>query len=195
MPPFCDPPGQPDPAQGMVRPCDHQGCEGTGSYPAPRGRDDLRSYYWFCLDHVREYNRAWNYYAGMTAEEVETHVREDVVGWRPTWPMGMNARFDPRSAHGFRDPFGFFAEGSEAEDRRFRRGTAEPPETEGRKTPERRAYALFGLEPPVTLARLKARYKELVKRHHPDANGGDKAAEEKLKLINVAYGFLKRWCA
>ena len=52
-----------------------------------------------------------------------------------------------------------------------------------------------GLQPPVSLARLKARYKELVKRHHPDANGGDKVAEEKLKLINVAYGLLKRWCS
>jgi hypothetical protein len=194
-PPFCDPSGPSDPAEAMARPCDREGCEGIGSYPAPRARDDLRNYYWFCLEHVREYNRAWNYFAGMSAEEVETHVREDVVGWRPTWPMGVNGQFDPRAAHGFRDPFGFFAEGPETGRRRFRKDGGQPPESEGRKAPEHRAFALFGLQPPVSLARLKARYKELVKRHHPDANGGDKVAEEKLKLINVAYAFLKRWCS
>jgi len=54
-----------------------------------------------------------------------------------------------------------------------------------------RRSPFFELEPPFTLVRLKARYKVLVKLHHPDAHGGDKAAEEKLKIINQAYATLK----
>lgn len=171
------------------RRCDHEGCDGAGEFRAPRGRDALRTYYWFCLDHIREYNKAWNYFAGMSREEVEHYVREDVVGWRPTWPIGLRQRFGrgPR----FYDPFGFFA----AEGKRGR--TEEKTETASEddyvpNTREGKALALLNLRPPITLSAIKRRYKELVKRHHPDANNGDKSAEEKLKLINEAYGILKR---
>jgi DnaJ-domain-containing protein 1 len=175
-----------------MRSCDHPSCSGQGLYPAPRGRDALHSYYWFCLDHVREYNRAWNFYAGMSQEEVEEHVREDIVGWRPTWPMGVReTRFTGTYQAETHDPFGFFGAarkgGEAAADSRF--GWLP-------SSPEGRALAVFDLEPLVTLATLKTRYKELVKRHHPDANGGDKASEEKLKRINVAYRVLKAaFCA
>lgn len=193
VPPFSGREAGPD---GSSKPCDHPGCQAAGAFPAPKDRTNLRDFLWFCLDHVREYNRTWNFYEGMSADEVETFVREDVVGWRPTWPMGLKQGFG-RMGAGIRDPFGFFADEAAAESARKSAGTDGPDGNGGSKDPElpeRRAFALFELDPPVTLARLKARYKELVKRHHPDANGGDKAAEEKLKLINAAYGLLKRWC-
>ncbi|MGB8274863.1 MAG: J domain-containing protein [Alphaproteobacteria bacterium] len=181
-------------AGGHGRPCEHPGCTNAGLHRAPRARDDLRNYYWFCLDHVRAYNRSWNFYAGMSEQEVESSVREDVVGWRPTWPIGMAARFGRAAAKRFRDPFGFFADAAADEESRPRHGSAGASGASPGKAPESQAFALFELRPPVSLANLKARYKELVKRHHPDANGGDKAAEEKLKLINHAYGLLKRLC-
>jgi DnaJ-domain-containing protein 1 len=171
---------------GKAGQCDHPGCTGKRLYRAPRARNALNSYYWFCLEHVRLYNRAWNFYAGMSAEEVEACIREDVVGWRPTWPMEPG-RF-PHSLRGNRyDPFGLFGKGRGGRD-----ATARSRQCWPRRSPERKALTLFDLEPPVTLADLKARYKELVKRHHPDANGGDKTAEEKLKRINGAYRILKR---
>lgn len=175
-----------------MRRCDHEGCKNAGEFRAPRRRDSLRTYYWFCLDHIREYNKAWNYYAGMSREEVERHVREDIVGWRPTWPVGLRGRFG-RGAR-FYDPFGFFT-GAEAGAQEAADDGAASPGEYVPETREGKALAQLNLRPPITFSAIKSRYKELVKRHHPDANNGDKGAEEKLKLINEAYGILKRFFA
>ena len=176
-----------------TRSCGHPACGEEGLYRAPRSRDHLRSFYWFCLDHVREYNKAWNYYAGMSADEIEAHIRADVVGRRPTWPMGWWAR--RRAGLDYdtvRDGFGFFAhdgkkgaEKAEGAERDDKQNTLSPTSAEAK------ALSTMDLTPPLTLDKLKARYKELVKRFHPDTHGGDKAAEERLKLINQAYTTLR----
>jgi DnaJ-domain-containing protein 1 len=170
-----------DQAKG-TRLCDHPGCGQDGEYRAPRSRDKLNDYYWFCLDHVRAYNAAWDFYAGMTSEQIERELRQDSTWQRPTWPLGSKGskrRFGPFDLH---DPLGVFDAEPEA--------SAAPRPAP--LTPEDAAMCLLDLTPPLTLAALKARYKELVKRHHPDANGGDKAAEEKFKQINQAYNILLR---
>jgi len=159
----------------MARPCDHAGCAAAGDFRAPRSRADLQHFYWFCLSHVRAYNAAWNFYAGMSEAEIEAEIRSDTVWQRPTWPLGsrIGARAHPR------------CDLDEA---------AEPTRESMRKrplSPEEESLAVFELVPPLTFPTLKARYKELVKRHHPDAHGGDKEAEEKLKVINQAYATLK----
>jgi curved DNA-binding protein CbpA len=168
----------PEDARPRARLCDHPGCAGAGEFRAPLARDRLDQYYWFCLDHVREYNAAWNYYAGMSEDEIEREIRRDIVGQRPSWPLGARVG---RVHWKIRDHLGLFGE-DEAPEREVRRR----PETK-----EEAALRLFELETPFTLVRLKARYKELVKLHHPDAHGGDKAAEERLKLVNQAYSTLK----
>ena len=170
------------------RSCDHPDCTAEAEFRAPRSRVDLRSYFWFCLEHIRAYNRAWNYFEGMDDAEIEDQVRRDTVWERPTWPFaGRQARVFAESR--INDPLGAFSEHDphEEEHPRFR------PSRHG-KTPEERALAVLEIEPPITVDRIKARYKELVKRHHPDANGGDKHAEERLKMINEAYSTLKN-CA
>ncbi len=169
--------GQSAPA-AATRLCDHPGCAATGDYRAPRARDRLGVFYWFCLDHVRAYNAQWNYYAGMSAAEVEAAIRADTVWQRPSWPLGSRTsfRFDAK----IRD-FGLF-------------GFAEAEERAARKRPlseQEQAALVFELAPPFSFAELRARYKALVKLHHPDAHGGDKAAEERLKVINQAYATLK----
>ncbi len=162
-----------------LRSCDHPGCAGQGDFRAPRSKAELNQFYWFCLDHVRAYNAAWNYYAGMSEAEIEAEIRSDTVWQRPTWPLGsrLGARIHVRwEDYGLLDP-------EEAAER--------PRERARPRTPQEEALAVFALELPLTLSALKARYKELVKRHHPDSHGGDKAAEEKLKVINQAYSTLK----
>jgi len=162
-----------------LRPCDHPGCAAAGDFRAPRSKSELDAFYWFCLDHVRAYNAAWNYYAGMSEAEIEAEIRSDTVWQRPTWPLGsrIGARFEPR----WRDDGLFDVDGT----------TERPRERKRPLTAEEEALAVFELTPPLTFRSVKARYKELVKRHHPDAHGGDKAAEEKLKVINQAYATLK----
>jgi hypothetical protein len=173
-----------------ARPCDHPGCAAGGEFRAPKSRLELREYYWFCLDHVRAYNSAWNYYAGMTDREIETEIRRDTVWQRPSWRLGD--RHGPGHAARIRDYFDMFAAGPGGSGHWDRRNRERPPDAERRALSAReQALSVFEIEPPFTQVRLKARYKTLVKLHHPDAHGGDRAAEEKLKIINQAYATLK----
>jgi hypothetical protein len=172
-----------------VRPCDHPGCEAGGDFRAPKSRLELDRYYWFCLEHVRAYNIAWNYYAGMSASEIEAEIRRDTVWQRPSWKLGERHGPGPRIS----DPFSVYSSNGHGFDhdahtkRAGRAGEAHARALSARE----QALAVFDLEPPFTVVRLKARYKVLVKQHHPDAHGGDKEAEEKLKIINQAYATLK----
>ncbi len=178
--------------------CDHPDCTRPGEHRAPRARDRLDEYYWFCLEHVREYNKAWNYFAGMSPGQLESFLREDVVGHRPTWRLGAlghtpwrdDQMSDPEH---WVDSLGLFraARARQRADRR-RRATGEAPGTPGRPlTPVENAMKVMDLVPPLTLTALRVRYRELVKRYHPDTNGGDRAAEERLKEITQAYSTLR----
>ncbi|MBF0560949.1 MAG: J domain-containing protein [Alphaproteobacteria bacterium] len=160
------------------RTCEHPQCSRPGDYRAPRSRN-LDNYYWFCLDHVRDYNKAWDYYFGMSQAEIENHIRHDTVWRRPTWPLGKGReQFDPRTVG---DRFGLFEEdGIDVSCRK--------PAT----TPEYDAMRIMELLPPLTKESLKKRYKELVKCLHPDTHNGDKVAEEQLKVIIDAYKTLMR---
>jgi hypothetical protein len=178
-----DPPRPPH-----ARLCDHPGCDAEGMHRAPRARDRLDDYLWFCLDHVRDYNRGWDYYAGMSEEEIEAHRRADTTWRRPTWPLGRGtdgSRRDP----GISDPFDLFETDSPGPNER---GDRAAPRERRRMTDEEHALSVLDLAPPVTREAVKRRYKSLVKALHPDANGGDKRAEERLKLINQAYATLKK---
>jgi hypothetical protein len=169
-------------AGAALRSCDHPGCGGHGEYRAPKSPKALNDYYWFCLDHVRAYNAAWDFYAGLAPDEIERMLRMDTTWQRPTWPLGTLSggrfRFNPERV---RDPFDFFADDME---RPRHSDNANP-------SAEQKAMRVMDLTWPLTLEKLKARYKELCKLHHPDTNGGDKAAEERFKQIGQAYKTLR----
>ena len=166
--------------------CSYPGCDCEGTFRAPRTRDKADGFYWFCLDHVRAYNKAWDYFAGMTRDEIEKFQR-DVSTWhRPTWPFGAHPGFGNGSGD-MDDPFGMMGEAhaNRAGGREDGRDGAA-----GLPLDQRRALETLNLEARASLQQIKSRYKQLVKRFHPDANGGDPAAEERLKEINQAYEFL-----
>jgi DnaJ-domain-containing protein 1 len=167
--------------------CDHPGCAAGGEFRAPRSRLELDTYFWFCLDHVRAYNAAWNYYAGMSEVEIESEIRRDTVWQRPSWKLGQ--RHGPAYEARMRDPFDLY-NGKERKSGGGQR-RAGPDATDRVASACDQALAVFDIDPPFTQSSLKARYKVLVKMHHPDAHGGDKEAEEKLKIINQAYTTLK----
>jgi len=173
------------------KPCDFPGCTADGEFRAPKSRSRLGDFHWFCLEHVRAYNRSWDYYKGMTPEEIEWHVQQDVQWRRPVWPLGgrvgMNGPVVPPE---MRDLFGLFDESGEEGESRRRKG-AQAPKHAAPLSAEDKALRVLDLDPPATMAHIKAKYIELVKQLHPDANGGDMAAEEKLKLVNQAYATLR----
>jgi hypothetical protein len=181
-----------DPPKTQQRSCEWPGCAEHGDFPAPRSRTALREYRWFCLAHVRQYNLAWDYYAGMTAEQIEAHIRADSTWRRPSWRLGTR----PSGVNGFiwdaaSDPLGLIEDPELfGKSRREKVDTKAPPNM----TPaQHQAMGVMEVEWPVTLQELHGRYKELVKLHHPDANGGDKNAEERLKAVNLAYSTLKQY--
>jgi curved DNA-binding protein CbpA len=179
--------------------CEWPGCSGAATHRAPKGRTRENEYWRFCLNHVREYNHSYNFFAGMTEDDIARYQKEAVIGHRPTWKMGMNggrpatrsysARFQPHPDD-VDDPLNLFrhfgANGNSAESERLRRR-----ESRVIRNAERRALDTLGLDPGATTAEIKLRFKMLVKRHHPDANGGDRSTEDRLREIIQAYKYLK----
>ncbi|MGB0749519.1 MAG: J domain-containing protein [Magnetospiraceae bacterium] len=147
----------------------------------------MTEYVWYCLDHIRAVNRAWNYYEGLSEDEVEADLRLDTTWRRPSWKFGTT-RMEARAREQFyEDPLrAFDGQHEDKRHQRYEAETREPPE-------QARALKTLGLSPPTTLEAVKARYKELVKCHHPDANQGSKESEEKFKEISDAYRILRDW--
>ena len=169
--------------QDAIHACDYPGCEEDGIHRAPHSPGALRSYYWFCLEHVRRYNATWSFFDGMSRPEIEAYLHADLTWHRPTWRFGMSHRLRKAvNGAGFKDIFGLFGAG--AGSRRNRNGDGHAPAN------ERDALAVMDLAHPVTLADIKARFKQLAKCLHPDVNGGDTRAENRLKRVIEAYRVL-----
>ncbi|HWX84072.1 MAG TPA: J domain-containing protein [Xanthobacteraceae bacterium] len=178
-------------------PCQWPSCDAPATHRAPKGRLRASEYWRFCLEHVREYNNSYNFFAGMSEDAIAKYQKEAITGHRPTWKMGSigGQRGATRRVRGsFRssdrdaeDPFSLFGETGPAGTGHARKAP------EGRKilNAQRRAFEALGLEADAKRADIKARFKMLVKRHHPDANGGDRGFEERLREIIQAYNYLK----
>jgi hypothetical protein len=175
---------EPEPAPGLPR-CDYPGCAQHGEFRAPMGRLREGQYFCFCLDHVRAYNQSYNYFNGMSDADVARFQREALYGHRPTWTMGVNRAAPEGDPSGYSDPLGMFRAGvhrqrADAAAREPRYGVA-----------VMKALGTLGLDDTADADTIKARYKELVKRLHPDANGGDRSLEDRLREIIQAYKHLK----
>lgn len=167
--------------------CQWKGCKEKATHRAPKARGKEKDYWSFCLDHVREYNAAYNFFAGMSDAAVMAYQKDAITGHRPTWKMGTGkhqAKPDVSAfgAHG--DPFGLFGEGVRAEQKARE-------ETRSIRNAERKALDALGLEVGASRHQVKMRFKELVKRHHPDVNGGDRSTEDKLVEVIQSYNYLK----
>src|SRR5262249_15876661 len=173
--------------------CEWPDCKAPATHRAPKGRLREREYWRFWLEHVREYNHAYNFFAGMSTDDIAKYQKEAVIGHRPTWKMGMNGGRPTTRSHSSRfrvefagtdDPFGVFQElGANANTR--------PSRERPVRNAQRKALDALGLEADASADEIKKRFKQLVKRHHPDANGGDRSSEERLRASIQAYNYLK----
>src|SRR5262245_50719072 len=167
--------------------CEWHGCKEKATHRAPMGRGREKDYWRFCLDHVREYNKAYNFIAVLSDTAVIAYQKDALTGHRPTRKMVTGkgtVRPDVRAFGSHADPFELFGEGLRAEQKAR-------AETRPIRNAERKALDTLGLEVGATSQKVKMRFKELVKRHHPDANGGDRSTEDRLVEIIKSYNYLK----
>lgn len=174
------------------RACDHPGCRTAATTRAPKSREMLNEHYWFCQAHAAEYNRNWDFFAGMSEKQVQEAQAARAVGERPTWQFKAS-RFSREAAsvsakagpgQGYADPLGVLGAA------RARAKPAEPVRRLGKL--ERGALADLDLHEEAKAPEIRARYTELVKRCHPDANGGDRSAEARLQRVIKAYKTLQK---
>ncbi len=193
-----------------VKKCQFPDCEQDGDYRAPRHDriHDIKNnanWHWFCLDHVRSYNASWNFYKHMTEEEILKSQRRGLVWDRESWPIGAmpkgasarpffnDSSFSSKRNNSFRgassggdpfrgDPFGLFDDYPHYQD---------PNSDRIFTTQEIEAITLLGLSKNYSQSDLQTAYRSLVKKHHPDLNGGCTEAENRIKTINIAYELLK----
>jgi len=175
--------------------CAWPGCDKDGTHKAPTDKHtagDARRYRWLCMEHVREFNKSWNYFDGMSDDDVARFQREATTGHRPTWSVGSNRSAAAAGKFGFAgleadptvyDPFGFATDGDTGMGTDGARRRLRPKEA--------RALETLGLDGTASANDIKVTYKRLVKRHHPDANGGDRSSEDRLRSVIEAYSYLK----
>ncbi len=178
--------------EGTGQHCSHPGCDAAGEFRAPplEGPGDGEGpprFRWFCLDHIRAFNAGYNYFDGMTAEEIH-RAQRPLAGWE------RETRAFARAGGGDHGPrWADFSDPLEAIGARFRRTVApERPDGKPLSGEDRRNLETLGLGPEADRAALRKRYSELVRRYHPDRNGGDRSHETRLTKVIAAYQQLRK---
>lgn len=183
-----------DPGRGPTpHRCQWPGCTRAGDHRAPMGRGREGQYFHYCTEHVRAYNRQYNYFNGMSDEDVVRFQEAALTGHRPTWQLGLGKRARSGAdagrgfGHGFddADPFGLFGDGAHAGPADQRR------QTRPLHNAQIKSLRVLGLEDDASPSEIRARFKSLVMTLHPDQNGGDRSCEDKLREVIQAYKYLK----
>ena len=170
----------------FFRKCDKNDCNNEGKFKAPKSRVLLNQYYYFCLEHIKEYNKSWDFYKGLSVNQIENSMREDIIWNRPSWPLKGNYHKVMDQINNFFNEEINDLNPNERENKYFRNKLLDENLTKD----ENKALSTFNLNLPLTLDKIKKTYKKLVKIFHPDVNGNDKKAEEKFKEINNSYKIL-----
>ena len=160
--------------------CAEVNCIKLGEYKAPFSRKNINTYIYFCLEHVREYNRKWNYYEGLDDNEIESEIRKATTWERPSWPIRNNIQKSwDKINFNFKD---FDSINEQKTENSF---------LEIFSQKEINAFKTLEVSPTKSIEDIKKAYKRLVKKYHPDHNIGNKEFESKIKDVNQAYNELK----
>lgn len=168
------------------RRCEQPGCAELGQYRAPKSPDTLDDYFWFCKEHVREYNLKWNFFHGATEEEMSEQIDADRVWGRETKPFGKPGEEQRAWARlGVDDPHQILGENATRNPGKSVTGTRKLPPK------ERKAIEILEARDHWTKTEIRKQYKSLVKDLHPDMNGGDRGDEERLQEVVWAWDQIK----
>lgn len=174
--------------------CAYPNCQEVAEYPAPRSPHEIKQRIYFCLDHVKAYNKKWNGLEGFTGDEI-FNMQMGSYWNRPTWAMGVGSRSNKsaNTADFMDDPFRMFD---------VAESTSQPKKTKKRAKKInlntlpgqiRAACETLGTESPTDISSIKLAYRQLAKRYHPDVNKDLENAMERIKRINEAYKTLVRY--
>ena len=172
--------------KSTIKICDYQNCNEIGKYRAPKSRSNLNNYYYFCLIHVKEYNKSWNFYKGLSVDEIELSIRKDILWDRPSWPLKGNPNNILEQIRSFlnRD-YSLFEK--EKDLHNFLKNKIID---QNLTLEEQKSMDVLGVKMPISVEKIKKAYKRLVKLFHPDVNKENKDAETLFKEVNQAYRIL-----
>lgn len=188
------------------RSCDWPDCKSQGVHRAPASPQDLDNFRWFCADHIKEYNKRWDFYKGMSADEIDKARRADQSWDRPTWAMQSPDK--PVGAHkishaegrawerfGFADPMDVLGENATINPGAANKEEARRARRRLLPKADMKALVALDLDETATAESVRERYSVLVKQLHPDMNGGDRSEEERLRHVITAWHHLKKSAA
>ena len=160
--------------------CEWQNCNKSGNFKAPLEKDNSKNFKWLCEEHIKLFNKSWDYFDGMSQNEVEVFLKSDLTWHRPTQTFGSSDNFfNILWNNALNDKFSFF------KDERSIKNSIKLNEK------DREAFKVMDLEFHADWKAIQKKFKTLVKKFHPDRNSGNKKFEDKLKKITLAYSHLK----
>ena len=162
--------------------CDWKNCSEVGSFKAPAERDNSKNFRWLCEKHIKMFNDSWNYFYGMSQNEIENFLKSDITWHRPTQKFGSSDNFfNVLWNNALNDKFVYFGEGDYS---RLNINRKLCPK-------DKDAFKILGLQFNSDWSTIQKKFKTLVKKFHPDKHSGNKQYEDKLKKITMAYSHLK----
>jgi hypothetical protein len=161
--------------------CEWDGCENTGKFKAPVEKDNSKKFRWLCEEHIKLFNKNWNYFEGMGQNEIENFLKSDLTWHRPTQKFGSADNFfNILWNNALNDKFNF-----------FQQDNVISPNSKKLSEKDIDAFKIMGLDLNASWPIIQKKFKTLVKKFHPDKNLGSKEFEDKLKKITLAYSHLK----
>ena len=162
--------------------CEWSNCKETGKFKAPAERDNIKNFKWLCELHIKEFNKNWNYFDGMSQNEIENFLKSDLTWHRPTQKFGSNDNFfNILWNNALSDKFKIFKKENNIHANSNKKLCEK----------DKDAFRIMGLEFSADWTTIQKKFKSLVKKFHPDKHSGDKQYEDKLKKITLAYSHLK----
>ena len=166
--------------------CDYKNCFKIGKFKAPKSRSNLNNYYFFCLTHVKEYNKSWDFYKGLSVDQIELSIRKDTVWDRPSWPLtGNPSQIINQIRDLLNSDYNLFEK-----EKNLQKFLINKIIDENLTPQEQKCIDVLGISMPIKINNIKKAYKKLVKIFHPDVNKDGKEAEKRFKEINEAYTIL-----
>ena len=162
--------------------CEWDKCKENGKFKAPVEKDNIKNFKWLCEEHIKQFNNNWNYFEGMSQNEIESFIKSDLTWHRPTQKFGTADNFfNILWNNALGDKFSFFKDNEKEYKNKNRKLTEK----------DRDAFKIMEIEYNADWTSIQKKFKTLVKKFHPDKHSGNKQYENKLKKITMAYTHLK----